>query len=116
MFEFLLIILFGAFCFFIGRASMLRTIINMVVDEAQAETATVSKDEPEKLFVEKVNDVYYAYVGQKFAGQSADLNELFSNMKTIYKINTFKITHIEGITKEDSQKIAEAIAKTYNIK
>ena len=113
--EILLWILFGVACYFLGRASMLRTVVKMVAEEAQDEVEQKVNNEPGDLFVEKINNIYYAYVGQKFAGQSSDLNELFDNMKTVYKINTFKITHIEGISKDEGQQMAEAIAKIYHI-
>lgn len=114
--EILLWMLFGAGCYFLGRASMLRTVIKMVAEEAGNELEKKVDNEPGSLFVEKINNVYYAYVGQKFAGQSACLEELFTNMKNIYKIETFKITHIEGIGKEEGTRMAEAIAKIYHIK
>lgn len=114
--EILLLVFVAGICYFLGRASMLKNIIQAVAEEAGTGTEKQVDNEPGKLFVEKINDVYYAYVGQKFAGQSADLNELFSNMKNIYKIETFKITHIEGISKEEGTRIAEAIAKIYNVK
>lgn len=113
--DILLLVLFGIGCYFLGRASMLRTVVKMVAEEAGNELEQKVDNEPGNLFVEKINDIYYAYVGQRFAGQSADLNELFNNMKNIYKIETFKITHIEGISKEEGTKMAEAIAKIYKI-
>jgi hypothetical protein len=37
-------------------------------------------------------------------------------MKSIYKVESFKVKNIDGLTKEDHRKIAEAISKNYNLK
>lgn len=113
--DIVLLLVFGAVCYFVGRASMMHTIVKAVMQESELDP-TEPNEKLGSLMVEKINNVYYAYVGQKFAGQSDTIDELVRNMKHVYKIESFKITHIEGISKEESRKMAEAIANTYNVK
>jgi len=113
--DILLLIVYGFVCYIIGRASMMNSIVNAVIDEAEEEQAA-EESKVEDLFVEKIDNMYYAYIGKQFVGQNSDLMALFDNMKNIYKVESFKVKNIDGLTKEDHTKIAEAIAKNYNIK
>ena len=113
--DIVLLLVFGLVCYLVGRASMMHTIVKAVMQESEP-TPDKTDEKLGSLMVEKINNVYYAYVGEQFAGQSDTLDELIRNMKHVYKIESFKITHIEGISREESQKMAEAIANTYNIK
>jgi hypothetical protein len=113
--DFLILLAYGFVCYVIGRASMMKSIVNAVAAEAEEEQAA-TESTVEDLFVEKIDNMYYAYIGKQFVGQNSDLMMLFHNMKNIYKVESFKVKNIDGLTKEDHQKIAEAIAKNYNVK
>lgn len=114
--DILLLIIYGFICYAVGRVSMMTSIVNAVINEAEEEQTRTDESNLEDLFVEKIDNMYYAYVGKQFVGQNSDLAELFHNMKNIYKVETFKVKNIDGLTKEDHRKIAEAIAKNYNLK
>ena len=113
-FDILLLILYGVICYAVGRVSMMNSIVNAVITEA--EQTHTGESNSEDLFVEKIDDMYYAYIGGQFVGQNSNLGELFHNMKSIYKVETFKVKNIDGLTKEDHRKIAEAISKNYDLK
>jgi len=112
--DILLLILYGFICYVVGRVSMMNSIVDAVITEAE-ETRT-EESNSDDLFVEKIDNMYYAYVGKQFVGQNSNLGELFDNMKNIYKVESFKVNDIDGLTKEDHRKIAEAIAKNYDLK
>jgi hypothetical protein len=115
-FDILLLVIYGFICYAIGRASMMNSIVNAVINEAKEEKTQTDESNLEDLFVEKIDNMYYAYIGGQFVGQNSDLVELFRNMKSIYKVESFKVKNIDGLTKEDHRKIAEAIAKNYDLK
>ena len=113
--DIILLLVYGVVCYSIGRVTMMNSIVNAVIDEAEAEVDSKVASNND-LFVEKINNVYYARVGQQFVGQNSDLEELFKNMKQVYKVDSFTVKHIDGLSKEDHLKIAEAISKNYNLK
>jgi hypothetical protein len=115
-FDILLLVIYGVICYAVGRVSMMNSIVNAVITEAGEEQSRGNKSNSEDLFVEKIDDMYYAYIGGQFVGQNSNLGELFHNMKSIYKVETFKVKNIDGLTKEDHRKIAEAISKNYDLK
>ena len=67
------------------------------------------------LFIEKINNTYYAYVEDKFVGQSNDLDELFQNMKNVHNIKTFNIDKINGLTQDEYNLVIQAIEKCYTV-
>jgi hypothetical protein len=113
--DLILLALFGAICYGFGRVSMMFTILRTVtetVDETDKPVDTTI----ELLNIEKHNDMYYAYVGQRFAGQSTTLPDLIANMKNTQKITTFKVAHIPVLNDSERAALAEAIYNNYQIK
>lgn len=113
--DILLFVSFGLACYFLGRASMMHTIIRAVVEEAGEELKEKESTELGALNVEKINNVYYAYVGGDFAGQADNFEDLVSNMKKDKRFQKFKITGIDTLTKEEQADLAQALHKNYNV-
>lgn len=97
--------------YFVGRISMMRTIVNAVVNEAEAEKQTLTSDE---LSIEKINNIYYAYVGLDFAGQANNFDDLFENMKKDRRFASFRLTKLSNLSKEEQDSLLEAINKNYH--
>ena len=116
MMEILAWIGWGIGCFFLGRASMMHTIIKAVIEEAENENPIKGTGEPGVLKIEKINNVYYAYVGADFAGQASTFDELMANMKADKRFGKFKVNGIEGLTQEEQTELSRAINKNYNLK
>ncbi len=116
MMEILAWMLWGVGCYFLGRISMMHTIIRAVVEEAENESPIKGDGEPGVLKIEKINNIYYAYVGPDFAGQSANIDELISNMKADKRFAKFKVSGIEGLSQEEQTALAQAISKNYHLK
>lgn len=94
--------------FFAGRISMMNSIVKAVIDESEAENA-----ESEELKIEKINDIYYAYVGVDFAGQAKTFDELFENMKRDQRFGTFKLTNISNLSDAEQKLLYDAIKRNY---
>lgn len=103
--------------YFVGRASMLSTIVKAVAEEA------VKELDPEKqelmLTFEHHNDTYYAYVDGNFAGQGANFVDLFTSMKSNKQFDNmnFKITQKAltdlNLSDELKKEMFDAVVKVY---
>lgn len=115
--DIILLISFGLACFFFGRASMMHTIIKAVVEEAENEKSVIAgTGDPGELTIEKINNIYYAYVGPDFAGQADNFDELIANMAKHKKFGKFKITGAKNLDAEEQKALAQALQKNYNLK
>lgn len=110
-------ILFFAFLFgitfFAGRLSMMHSIVKAVIDDQNTE----DKNEPGTLKIEKINDIYYAYVNTNFAGQSTNFDELFTNMAKNNRFSEWKITELpKDFSDEEKELMFQAIQKNFTAK
>ena len=112
--DIILLVSFGLACFFFGRASMMHTIIKAVKEEVENESVTESVDSKE-LSIEKINDVYYAYIGADFAGQATNFDDLVANMVKDKRFSRFKINGIKNLSADEQKDLAQALHKNYNI-
>lgn len=71
--------------------------------------------EIKNLTIEKINDMYYVYVGNDFAGQSKSIDELVLNMRDIYKVTLFNFDKLEGISTEEYDLFVKSIEKWYTV-
>ena len=108
--DIVLLIIFGIVCFCSGKAYMLYSIEKTSVKNVDYQEHTIGN-----LFLEKVDSIYYAYIENKFVGQSANLDELFLNMKDIHNITTFNIDTISGLTQDDYNLVIQSIEKMYTV-
>ena len=108
--DFILLVIFGLSCYFVGRVSMVHSLFNTNIENIDTQDPAIGD-----LFVEKINDTYYAYVGQKFVGQSINLDDLFHNMKEIHKIVTFHVNTIDGLSQAENNLVIQSIEKWYNV-
>lgn len=67
------------------------------------------------LSLEKINNIYYAYLGEKFVGQSSSIDELVHNMRYIYKVSLFNFDSIESLTNDENDQVRQSIEKWYTI-
>lgn len=103
--------------FFLGRASMMHSIIKAVVEEAENEKAAITgTGDPGELSIEKINNMYYAYVGADFAGQADNFDDLIANMVKDRRFGKFKINGIKNLSAEEQKALAQALQKNYNLK
>lgn len=114
--DLILLALFGAICYGFGRVSMMYSILRTATEEAAKETDKPAETATELLNIEKHDNMYYAYVGERFAGQAASLGDLVANMKNTQKITSFKIAHISVLNDTERAALAEAIYNNYQIK
>ena len=114
--DLILLVVFGAICYAFGRVSMMYTILRTAAEKSAEQADKPAEAAVELLNIEKHNDMYYAYLGQRFAGQSATLADLVSNMKNTQKITTFKIAYISVLSDAERAALAEAIYNNYQIK
>lgn len=118
--DLILLALFGAICFVAGYVHAMRVIVKAVIEQAETDQKDTGTDllptESQLLNIEKHNNMYYAYVGEQFAGQSSSLQELVINMKHQRKIVSFKVAHIAGLDSSERAALAEAIYNNYQIK
>lgn len=106
--------------YFVGRASMLATIVKAVAEEA------VKELEPEKkervLTLERHNDMYYAYVDGNFAAQGETFMDLFTSMKSNKSLDdtdvriTKQAMDTLNLTPELRAELFDAVAKVYSDK
>lgn len=115
--DIILFVSFGLACFFFGRASMMHTIIRAVTEEAENEkSAIIGTGDPGELTIEKINNVYYAYVGPDFAGQADNFDDLISNMGKDRRFGKFKIAGAKNLSADEQNDLAQALQKNYNLK
>jgi hypothetical protein len=114
--EILSWIVFGVCCFFLGRIAMMHSIIRAVTDEAEKENLVKGTDEPGVLKIEKINNIYYAYIGADFAGQASNFDDLFATMKADKRFGKFKLNGAEELTSEEQQSLTQALYKNYKLK
>ena len=104
--------------YFLGRMSMLGTIIKAVVEEAEKEVEEKRADNI--LTVEKHNDMYYAYVDGNFAAQGATFDDLFKAVKSNKNYDVVNINRATAATlnlsREEAKVMAEAIGRVYGKK
>lgn len=116
--DFILLALFGAICYGVGRVHAMYTIVKTVMDLAEEtpEPKTESADELAALNIQKHHGTYYAYMDEHFVAQSGSLQDLVSDMKNKQNITSFKVTYIEELDSAERVALAEAIHNTYQIK
>jgi len=102
--DFILLAIFGVICYRLGQF-----IKN---HEKDLEPTII---EVKSLTLEKIDNVYYAYVGDNFAGQSKSIDELVLNMRDVYKVKLFNFDKIEGISNEEYDLFLKSIEKWYTI-
>lgn len=106
----------GGFMF--GRMSMLSSIIQAVVEEAEKEVEQKRADNI--LTVEKHNDMYYAYVDGNFAAQGSNFDDLFTAVKSNKNYDVVNINRATAATlnlsREEAKVMAEAIGRVYGKK
>lgn len=115
--DIILFAILAAGFFFLGRASMMHSIIKAVVEEAEKEQSPIAGGgDPGELTIEKINDTYYAYVGPDFAGQADNFDDLVANMVKDRRFGKFKINGIKNLSVDEQTALAQAIQKNYNLK
>lgn len=110
------LVVVGLVCYWAGKMSMMKDIIDAVVDEHEAEKAREGANANNgELIIEKHNEIYYAYVGQLFAGQATTFKELVAQIKSNKKINTFTVNKkvVEVLTDDERQSLVDALSEAY---
>lgn len=103
--------------FFLGRASMMHSIIKAVTEEAEKEKSVITgSGSGNELTVEKHNNIYYAYVGPDFAGQADNFDELISNMVKDRRFARVKVGSSENLSSEEQNELVQALKKNYSQK
>jgi hypothetical protein len=67
------------------------------------------------LLLEKIDNSYYAYLGDKFVGQSNSIDNLILNMRDIHNVTFFNFDQLENLTNEENILIKQSIEKWYTI-
>lgn len=115
--DIILLVSLAACFFFLGRASMMHSIIKAVVEEAEKDQSPIAgSGDPGELTIEKINNTYYAYVGADFAGQADNFDELIANMAKHKKFGKFKLNGIKNLSADEQHALAQALQKNYNLK
>lgn len=115
--DFILLAAFGFICYYIGKARMLHDIVNEAVafgqEEAKdAKNALLTSGE---LFIEKINDCYYAYVEQIFVEQATTFDELFAKLKQNKLIGTFTVKEeLDTLSTDEQVSMARALKSTFD--
>ena len=104
MLDFILIVVCGIILFYIG---------GLLREKDQDENIQVIN--VDGLCLEKINNIYYAYLGQKFVGQSSSIDELVQNMRDVYKVSLFNFDNIESLSNEENNQVRQSIEKWYTI-
>lgn len=107
---------FCIICFFLGRASMMHTILKAVSEEAEKEKSLSTNSSSKELTVEKIDNMYYAYVGTDFAGQADNFDDLISNMVKDHRFSKVKVNSTTDLSAEEQQALIQALKKNYNQK
>jgi hypothetical protein len=102
--DFILIVVCGMVSFYIGR---------LYRNNDHSENVQVIN--VDGLSLEKINNIYYAYLGEKFVGQSSTIDELVHNMRDIYKVSLFNFDNIESLTSDENNQVRQSIEKWYPI-
>ena len=111
--DLLVLILFLTVAFFAGRITMMRSIVRAVIEEHENN----STDSERVLHVEKIGNVYYAYVNADFAGQASNFDDLFLAMSKNRKFNEWKISEFPSeFTNEERELMIQAIEKHFTKK
>jgi hypothetical protein len=64
--------------------------------------------------LEKISDMYYVYVGDAFAGQSKNIDELVLNMRDVYKVKMFNLLdNQDNVSDEEYNLFVKSIEKCY---
>lgn len=79
---------YGIVCYWLGKITMMHSIINAVIDEHEQETTS---DEAVELKVEKIDSVYYAYVGGEFVAQAKTFKDLVVAIKSNNSVTRFTV-------------------------
>jgi len=118
--DLILIGLFGAACYFFGKVSMANSIVKELLKEAEDENTSENKPASNigKLFVEKVNGCYYAYVDQEFVGQAANFTDLFTNIKNRKGNNSFTVSTdgLDTLSSAEQDSMIKAITEVFGSK
>ena len=67
----------------------------------------------DSLSLEKINNVYYAYLGNKFVGQNNSIDNLVLNMRDIYNVKLFNYDKMEELSEEENNLVKQSIEKWY---
>lgn len=115
--DFILLAVFGFVCYYVGKARMLHDIVNEVVALSKEETKD-AKDvllTSGELFIEKINDCYYAYVEQVFVEQASTFDELFAKLKQNKHIGTFTVKkELATLSTDEQVSMARALKSTFD--
>ena len=65
--------------------------------------------------LEKIDSSYYAYLGDKFVGQSNIIDNLILNMRDLHNVTVFNYDKLENLTNEENNLITQSIEKWYTI-
>lgn len=102
--DFILIVALGIILFYVK---------GLLHEKEQSENIQVIN--VDGLSLEKINNIYYAYLGEKFVGQSSSIDELVQNMRDIYKVSLFNFDNIENLTSDENNQVRQSIEKWYTI-
>ena len=103
--DFLLLIVF-----LIGSWAIFKKLNNTSNNADDIQLVTIGG-----LSLEKINNIYYAYIGEQFVGQSPSIDQLIQNMKEIYKVNLFNFDTISELTDDENNQVRQSIEKWYTI-
>ena len=79
---------YGIVCYWLGKITMMHSIIDAVINEHDKETTS---DEAVELKVEKIDNVYYAYVGGEFVAQAKTFKDLVLAIKSNDSVTRFAV-------------------------
>jgi hypothetical protein len=98
-----------------GHVHMLVKLAHMIVEQDE-DLKQVGTNEVIQLDLEKHNDVYYAYLGNKFVGQSDQLEILFNNLVTNSKISKMVIGEsVNKLSAQDQAEFSKILSKYPNV-
>lgn len=111
-------VLLYAFLFFItffaGRISMMHSIVKAVINDQDSPNRA---DAVRLLKIEKIDNVYYAYVDTDFAGQSNNFDDLFANMAKSRRFSEWKLAELpKELSQEERDLMRQAIEKSFTEK
>lgn len=95
----------GFFCFL-----AFRFLKNLETKDTEVQVIAI-----DLLLLEKINNIYYAYLGNTFVGQSNNIDELVLNMRDFHNVKFFNYDTIENLTNEENNLVKQSIEKWYTI-
>jgi hypothetical protein len=111
--DFILLIVFGCACYYVGKARGVYDIITQAVSLSQDNDKNTQLNSGE-LFIEKINDCYYAYVEQEFVEQATTFDELFVKLKQNKFIGTFTVkAELDTLSTDERAAMIRALKSTF---